>query len=369
MAKTYTPYKELSEQEIMMIVPNNVTFGQYEISELQENILTLIGDALQKHITREQELPRDLFNQPYIEITCDEASGRNNKATVKKAAYDLTEKKFTFKWKHPNVHTDVETCGTIVTTIHDLKNSNRIVINFNIWAIPFLIYYGIGVGGTRYNKSIALKIRGNYAKRIYKFLCSQRDRNEYIYNIEQFKKDLSLPNSYTSFDIDRRVLEPAQKRIKESGADVWFEYEMRCQHPKIGRKPKADTIYFFIKTLHPKEAGGDQYYQYSYVYRWISNAMGKPTNDSAVSATEKITASGRLKQVFERIQYYDDRVSRGEQTMPHVNNSILKMLREDYGITTTTEKKKQRAQKKKEAPRSTEMKTFGTLLEGMKITP
>jgi len=367
MAKAIIPYRDLTEQEIMMVVPNNVTFGQYEISELQENILTLIGDALQKHITRQQDLPRDLFNQPYIEIRCDEAGGRNNKATVKKAAYELTEKKFTFKWRHPNVHKDVETGGTIVTTVHDIKSTNQIIINFNIWAIPFLIYYGIGVGGTRYNKGIALKIRGNYAKRIYKFLCSQRDRNEYVYNLDQFKNDFTLPNSYTSFDIERRILEPAKQRIKDSGSDVWFDYKMVCQRPKKGRKPKADTIYFFIKTQHPREAGGEQATQYSYVYRWISNAMNKPTNDSALKATDKITSSGRLKEVYERIVYYDERIATGKQTVPHVHNSILKMLREDYNIKTPTEKK---AKGKTTTKRTRETQTIGTtlgaLLEEMK---
>lgn len=51
-----------TEEEIMLIQPNNVTFGQYNVSEWQENLLTLIGDKIQKHMTREEELPRDLFN-------------------------------------------------------------------------------------------------------------------------------------------------------------------------------------------------------------------------------------------------------------------------------------------------------------------
>ena len=41
------------EEEIMLIQPNNVTFGQYNVSEWQENLLTLIGDKIQKHMTRE----------------------------------------------------------------------------------------------------------------------------------------------------------------------------------------------------------------------------------------------------------------------------------------------------------------------------
>ena len=85
-----------TEKEIMLIQPHNVTFGQYNISEWQENLLTLISDKLQKHMTREEELPRDLFNQPYVTIKCDEAGGKNNKAKVLKEALDLTKKIFSF---------------------------------------------------------------------------------------------------------------------------------------------------------------------------------------------------------------------------------------------------------------------------------
>src|SRR5690554_8127484 len=73
-----------TEAEIMLIQPNNVTFGQYEITQWQENLLTLIGDKLQKHMSREQEFDRDLFGQPYVQVLCDEAGGRSEERRVGK---------------------------------------------------------------------------------------------------------------------------------------------------------------------------------------------------------------------------------------------------------------------------------------------
>ena len=55
-----------SKEEIMLIQPNNVTFGQYNVTDWQENLLTLIGDNIQKHMSREQELPRDLLINPML---------------------------------------------------------------------------------------------------------------------------------------------------------------------------------------------------------------------------------------------------------------------------------------------------------------
>ena len=337
---------KLTENEIMMIVPNNVTFGQYYITEWQENLLTIISDKLQKHITREQEIPRDLFNQPYVEIICDDAGGRNNKSKVKEEVKDLCKKAFKFSWLHPEIHKTVESNGVIITTCHDIKGSNKMILTLNLWAIPFLLYYGIGVGGTRYNKAIALSLRGNYTKRLYKIVCSQQDRNEYYYPIEKFRDDFQIPEKYTNFDLERMILKPSRERIQDSGSHVWFEYELICKYPVKGRKPKADTIFFRIKTLHPKEAGGVRQQEYMFVYNWIKRAMGHPSNDSALQAVEKITALGRLTDVYERCCYYDDRVVSGKQAMDHAQNSLLKMLREEFKIDQKKEKSAEAKQKR-----------------------
>ena len=330
----------LTEKEFTMIMPNNVTFGQYHITEWQENLLTLIGEKLQNHITRKEDIPLDLFNQPYIEILCDEAGGKNNKSKVKDEIKGLCQKMFTFSWVSPNIHKTIETTGNIINTYHDVKGTNKVILNFNVWAIPFLLYYGIGVGGTRFCKGIALKLRGNYTKRLYKIICSQQDREEYYYKIDKFREDFKVPERYKNFDIERMILIPSRDRIKESGSHVWFEYEMICKYPMKGRKPKADTILFRVKTKNPKEVGGEHFQQYNFVYNWLKRAFEFPTDDSVLKAVEKITDLGRLREVYERCCYYDDRVSSGQQTGTHANNSLLKMLREEFQIVKKSKKEK-----------------------------
>lgn len=106
-----TLYIPPTEEEVMLIQPNNVTFGQYSVTEWQENLLTLISDQIQQHMTREKQLPKDLFNQPVVEIKCDEAGGKNNKSKVLKEAIAMMRKNFSFRWVHPNIHQTVETFG------------------------------------------------------------------------------------------------------------------------------------------------------------------------------------------------------------------------------------------------------------------
>lgn len=318
-------------EEIMLMQPNNVTFGQYALSEVQENILTLVIDALQAHISKEKELPKDLFNQPYIEINCDEAK-KNGKYQIIQAAKDMKKKEFNFKWIHPEIHKTIETSGSIVTTVHSVKNTNRIVINFNPWAIPFLLYYGKGVGGSRFNKAIALTLRGDKVKRIYKFICSQRDKTEFYFDLDEFRKEYEISEKTTNSVIKRDILEPAKKRIMESNSDVWFDFDMITRKKTKGRKPKADTILFKIFSKNPKESKGVQFDEYRFVLFWLERCFDKTINSKAFDFIEKLVEIGKLKDVYNRCCFYDDKFTSGKMEMIHITRSIKKMLREEYDM-------------------------------------
>lgn len=67
--KNLAPFVPPTEEEIMLIQPNNVTFGQYNISEWQENLLTLISDKLQKHMTRKEEL-LEIYLTNHMLLSC-----------------------------------------------------------------------------------------------------------------------------------------------------------------------------------------------------------------------------------------------------------------------------------------------------------
>lgn len=331
MAK-YEENRQLTENEIMTLQPNNVTFGRYDITPIQENILTCISDALQKHMTRKIDFNRDLFHQPYVTINCDDAGGERNKTKVIEAAEDLMKKTFEFKWTHPTTKREIQTIGTIVYAIHDNKGTNKIDINFNIWAIPFLIYYGTGVGGTLFNRVTALTLSGKYTKRIYKIICSQRDRKSYEYPLREFRKDMKIGKSYDNTKIRTQILEPAKEEINNSSSDVHFDYNLICKNPVPKRKPKADTLVLYIKPVKKTQISGEDVAEYSFVYERIKKALDFPTDNRPVQAMERILNAAKLHDVYERIGYYEDKINAGEMTPAHVQNCIKKLLREDYEI-------------------------------------
>lgn len=331
-----------SIKNLMLLQPDNVTFGQFSVTERQENILTLITDQLQRFMTRGDDIPIDLFGEPYVVIKCDEAAGRNNKRAVIKEALDLAKKTFAFRWRPAGSARGVKTYGTIITTVHDHIGSNFITLNFNKWAIPFLLYFGKGVGGTIFNKSIALSLRGDRTKRIYKFLCSQRDETTFYYPIKQFRKDFELGSDkeYTNYQISHDILDKAKKRIFESESDVWFDYEMITRFPKNdGRKPKADTILFLIKTQETAAVGSPQRARQELINYWTKRAMNYPVDSTADDAVKTILNSPRCEDYYNRLCYWREAIKNKEMSPAHVQNSWAKVLREDFNIEIVKPKK------------------------------
>lgn len=68
--------------ELMTTQPFNVAFGKYEVSSIEEKILTTIGGTLQNQTTNKVGTSHDLLNVAYIEVNCNEIGKKNDKRRV-----------------------------------------------------------------------------------------------------------------------------------------------------------------------------------------------------------------------------------------------------------------------------------------------
>ena len=160
-------------EDLLKVKPENVTFGQYKITSCQEDILTLICENLHGFIKRKEVPPVDQMHYPYIELQCKDLNGKYSKRTVLNGLYNMRVKTFKFHWIHPVTDEIIEVSGDFFPTVMNIKNTDRVGISVNPWALPFLLYYGVGQDGDIYSKKTALSLKGNYTKRLYKILCSQ----------------------------------------------------------------------------------------------------------------------------------------------------------------------------------------------------
>lgn len=311
-----------------LIQPNKVTNARYEFSEREEDILTLIIDAVQKHMTKESNIQTDLFKQPMIEIDLKEV-GANNKKQYLEASSKLRKKDIKFEWNHPETHELVETETSIITAIHNHKQSSKLQLTISQWAIPYLLYWGKGVGATLFDKSVALTLKGSYTKRLYKICSRWKDQKGFTMSLKEFREMLEIEDKYPNTGhLRTRVLDPAQDRMKES-ADIYFNYAFH----KVAGSRSYNSISF---SIHPNN-GNLPEDKKTEVYHVVYNHLGRiwnPMKSSKCRENTDLIANNpdNLEKLYHKIKFWNKQEEEGTKTSTDIIKITRHALKNDYGI-------------------------------------
>ena len=329
--------KEIIKIPEYQMETKNLTLSKYDYSEVQQNVITLIQEQLKEYMTKDAEeaaVRIDSMGEPYIRIDCNEASKRKSKEYVITEIEKMFTKPISFRWRHPTWGKEIKTICPIVTAIHDVKNTSYVKVNYNRWAIPFLIWYGKNIGGTVYDKTVSLTLVGKYTKRVYKLICAYRDKKTYEYDLEKFREDFAVPKSYKNDNIRKNILAKAKEDIDNSKSDVKFDYEFKMT--KEGKKKaKATAIIFKIQWKKTREnlneAENKVYYN---AYTKIGRLDIEPSKVVAICDT--LMDKNLLQFVIDKYNYYDDLVSEGARmqngqpyTFAILKNVMKKLIREE----------------------------------------
>lgn len=202
----------------------------------------------------------------------------------------MMRKNFSFRWVHPNIHQTVETFGVVITTVHNIKGTNRVALTLNPGdPFPALLRYGCQY---KVREEHRLNPPGQLHQAALQDHLQPTGQTGVLLLDRPILQRPGDPGLLLNAQIDQKVLRPAQTRIKESEADVWFDYKFIRKTPKKGQKPKADTIILFIHARNPQELRGDQQQQYSFVYRWVYGALSYPSDNTPVALDKILKADG-----------------------------------------------------------------------------
>jgi len=321
---------EYQSSKIVLIEPNSVTNAKYDFSAIQENILVCIIAAWQKFMTNggvpvEGGIHYDLFKKPYVRIKTSEVAKGNNKSYVWDQLREMRKKDFTFtyskKFKDKIVNEKVNTA--LINTIRNVEGSDYIDVSVSEWAIPYLLYFGKGVGGTIFNKVTALCLRSVYSKRIYK-LCKQwEDKGGFTITVKEFRAMMGLENIYDRIThIKERVLEPARIELNEQ-ADVSFE----CGFVKTGREVTALSFRVF-----GKKTGTGNSEWYPQLFRYVMSIFRELKDNQVRMICDQISEAGNLRAAAERFdQLVQDKALQREDRY-YIGKKILI---EDHRIEVT----------------------------------
>lgn len=320
----------LTPEAINLVQPNKVTSARYNFSEREENILTLMIEALQKHMSRKHVIDTDLFGNPLLTIDVSTIGENARKSDYWKASKSLLTKTFSFEWYHKEFKCKVDTEGVLISTIHNYRDSNKIRLTLNTWAIPYLLYWGKGVGGTIFEKTIALKLNGEYTKRMYKLCKRFEDKGGFTMSVQHFREMFKLENKYKLItNLQARVLNPARDRMKE-GAEIYFEYNLS----KIGGSRSYNQITFHITGNNTNLKKSEKTELYSIVYNVLCLAYPNTKSDRAMVICDKLAERPeKLAQIYNRFKKIQNEFYSKEKTITEVVPLIKHILKNDYEFT------------------------------------
>lgn len=112
-------------------------------------------------------------------------------------------------------------------------------------------FIDIAGGYTRYNKMVALELKGAYAKRLYMWISSWKSKGGNNVSIEEFRRIMDVVDKYTNYkDLLRFIIKPSGEKIKKI-ADCWFEVSA-LYHPNE-KQPHHLSFKIISIPLNPLE--------------------------------------------------------------------------------------------------------------------
>lgn len=207
------------------------------------------------------------------------------------------------------------------------------IIELTIDEELFQILLNLDYGYTTLQAKVAISLSSEYATKIYELLCKVRDKDFFIYTLEELRFFTDTTNLYEKTnDWKKRVLDVAKKKLDESEAtDIRFTYkEIKKGRAIVGFK------FFIIKTEKSHE------YQNIMRQRQPSANWDMPLWATAALKTHGIQLKGKSKEyalafykkypedAFKRkIEEY---VLKAHDSQKAVAPYLMKSIKNDLGI-------------------------------------
>ena len=327
--------------------PNKVTEMRYATNGIEENMFTLVMDALKQHMTGEKLTYEDLWGEPVFRINLKEIDQNNKPNKTFARLRGMQKREFGYEYTSPQDGKKVEVFGSIFTTI--LKKDNDIEIHINKYAVPWLTFIDKGI--TYFNKKTALALKGGHAKRLYKFLSSWKDKGGVNKNIYELKEMLDIAEKYKELKfLKKRVLDPARdEMIDNQSSDIWFEYSTYASGDE-GRK--HDYVKFKI---HPRFKSNDErlrelqkgvaFEHFNEILKFLQYCLGA-TSEKAIEITGACTDEGDrfCNQRYKDLKGLREKSNTTPQAFnffmsaaqKHSENDIFKLRYKDCKLKTKT---------------------------------
>jgi len=239
--------------------PNRITDAIYDYTLIQEKLFNTVMFKLQDAIKISYK------NENYQQLTLWKNLDFEGRINLKIPLGDITipqhyqsvkialEKLAGIVVKIPIDDKYVYITGLLAARIPDVPDYNSIIdIYIEKTVAKYLVevdkdFTGRPIRWTYFMYQVAQNATNKYTARIYKKLCSWKQKGVYTISLEEFRQWLVLGDKYKTFaDIKKRILIPVQEDLTEK-ADVWFN----CQTDNFVTKKGNTVTHLNFKIITP----------------------------------------------------------------------------------------------------------------------
>lgn len=324
----------MKQENDMVMISKWIINASYDLTEVQENILTMVCNHVRQFISTDKGEIRSMIDRLYkdgmhIEFDTNFMKAISKRTDLKgnNAMIEALQEKgcnITYRFKD-NEGKILENHCPIFANIQENKTTKHLYGYINPWALPFILYYGQGAGGNIISIQKALTIRGKYSKRLYKLLCGYVSKGiykltkEYILNSWKINEKCMINGRCKSY-IDKAVNE-----INSNDVGFKVSYKPILESKGQGR-PKVIAYEFIIKS--DKETNTND----GNTYRTIYNIMNRiAINSNAnIAICDKVFNADKGNKLINKWTYYSEQVSKGAMTDGQRKAAIETILREEY---------------------------------------
>lgn len=220
-----------NQQNAIVIKSNALISARFDWSVLQQRAIMLLVSQLSRQT--------EMFDEQRIYVSdlqdLTESKAKNMHRQFVKLSSDLLSLRVEVRTDDGQSYEGYN----VMSFSKYQKGSGYIEARFNPDMRPYLIQ--LKSHFTRYHLKQAIRLQSVYSIRLYE-ICKQFESIGWrTVSIKEFRRMLVLEDKYTRFtELRRRVIEPAQREIKEK-CDLCFDYKVQ----RKGRTPTA--IRFDIK--------------------------------------------------------------------------------------------------------------------------
>lgn len=324
-----------------MMLSKCITDARLDYNATQLNILACIIKQLQEYMSTDGNKIQSFIHNEcgsigwWVTINRKEVSTKRGNV-VEDSIEAMKQIGVDFRlrtWRNPRtneVYNNVDVHQQIIDQIvtHD-SDKSKVEVCISVNALPFLLYYGKGVGGNLIDYYHVTKtLKSKYAKMLYAKICGYINKGIYLYYIDELCRNWSISDASRRANRHTEYIRKAIDEINSNNVGITIDMKTILKCEGQGR-PKVIAYEMTINSDSNNNSNTeDLHKQYRTIYNIVTKIMG--ANNNTIQIVDRIIDKDKGQLLIGKCQYYNDLKMRSQINQAQYNGAIRTIIDREY---------------------------------------